>query len=217
MPNKPEKEKNLESQGRKKLLFLFGMYSYFENIFFIITNLLPHPVRILFFKLMFKKLGKNVFIDHWCYFRYPYQICIGDNVTINRKCSFFGSYFNRDTRIVIGNNVAIGTEVKIFAASHHYQSLTLPEYGKSVYIGDNVAIGGGATILPGVKIGEGAFIGAGAVVTRDIPPWSVAAGNPAKVINKRIVESGTNDGSAQHLQQSSTIQNTFTDNEYITR
>ena len=89
--------------------------------------------------------------------------------------------------IVIGNNVAIAPEVKIFSASHDYQDISLPDYGEGIYIEDYVWIGGGAIILPGVKIGKGSVIGAGSIVTHDIPDWSVAVGNPARVIKKRVL------------------------------
>lgn len=58
------------------------------------------------------------------------------------------------------------------------------EYGKEVVIGDNVWIGGNTVVCPGVRIGDNVVIGAGSVVTKDIPDWSVAAGNPCKVIRK---------------------------------
>lgn len=177
----------LKMKDRNRSLLLFNCYSYFENIFYVLLNFLPHPVRILFFKIMFNNLGQNAFIDHGCYFRYPHQICIGNNVSINRKCSIFGSYYSKNTRIIIGNNVVIAPEVKIFAASHDYHDINLPDCGEGITISDNVWIGGGVIILPGVKIGEGAVIGAGSIVTRDIPDWSVAAGNPARVIRKRIL------------------------------
>jgi acetyltransferase-like isoleucine patch superfamily enzyme len=179
----------LKKRDRYRSFFLFNCYSYFENFFYTLINFLPHPVRILFLKIVLKKLGHNAFIDHGCYFRYPHQISIGDNVSINRKCSIFGSRFNKNTRIIIGNNVVIAPEVKIFAASHDYHDLDLPDYGEGISISDYVWIGGGAIILPGVNLGKGAVIGAGSVITRDIPDWSVAAGNPARVIKKRILNS----------------------------
>ena len=58
------------------------------------------------------------------------------------------------------------------------------EYGKSVCIGDNVWIGGNSVICPGVTIGSNSVIGAGSVVTKDIPDWCIAAGNPCKVLRK---------------------------------
>jgi acetyltransferase-like isoleucine patch superfamily enzyme len=174
--------------GKSTVHMIFSIYSFFNNLWFIFVNLFPHPVRILFLRLIMKKMGKNVFIDHWCFFRYGSRIYIGDNVAINRNCSIYGSYYDKDTKIVIGDNVAIAPEVKFFAPSHKYQTLDLPDYGESIYIGDHVWIGGGAIILPGVTIGEGAIIGAGSVVTKDIPAWSIAVGNPAKVIKKRVIE-----------------------------
>ena len=58
------------------------------------------------------------------------------------------------------------------------------EYGKEITIGDNVWIGGNAVICPGVHIGDNVVIGAGSVVTKDIPAWSLAAGNPCRVLRK---------------------------------
>ena len=75
----------------------------------------------------------------------------------------------------------------IYTAGHPVHPATrntLYEYGIDVTIGDNVWIGGNVVICPGVTIGDNAVIGAGSVVTKDIPAWSVAAGNPCKVIRK---------------------------------
>ena len=73
-----------------------------------------------------------------------------------------------------GFNIEVGKEF--------FTRRSLYEYGKPVTIGDNVWIGGNAVVLPGVTIGSNSVIGAGSVVTRDVPPWSIAAGNPCKVI-----------------------------------
>ena len=75
----------------------------------------------------------------------------------------------------------------LFAASQDYSRLVLTDKVGDIVIGDYVWIGGGAIILPGVTIGEGSIIGAGSVVSRDIPPYSVAIGSPAKVIKHRTI------------------------------
>lgn len=75
--------------------------------------------------------------------------------------------------------------MSFFAAGHDYTELSLPDTAGSIEVGDYVWIGGRSVVLGGVKIGEGAVIGAGSVVTRDIPPYTVAAGVPAKVIKMR--------------------------------
>jgi maltose O-acetyltransferase len=82
-------------------------------------------------------------------------------------------------------NVACGPGVHIYAATHPLdaeQRIQGPEPAKPVTIGDNVWIGGGAIVCPGVTIGDSSTIGAGSVVTRDIPPNVLAAGNPCRVV-----------------------------------
>jgi acetyltransferase-like isoleucine patch superfamily enzyme len=78
-----------------------------------------------------------------------------------------------------------GPFVSIFAATHETEVQSRRaniEYAREVKIGDDCWIGGHVTILPGVTIGEGCTIGSNSIVTRDVPAWSVAMGNPAKVV-----------------------------------
>lgn len=171
----------------KTKLFLYSIYSYFMNLFYLLMELLPAFARNLVFRLMFRKLGRNCLLDYRTYYRYPSRISIGDNVTVNRDCALYASYMVEGVEIRIGNNVALSPHVRIFAATHDYTRLDLPDTAASVIIGDYAWIGGGTIILPGVTIGEGAVIGAGSVVSRDIPPYSVAVGNPARVIRQREV------------------------------
>jgi len=80
-----------------------------------------------------------------------------------------------------------GPFVSIFAATHETEVQSRREnieYAREVTIGDDCWIGGHVTILPGVTIGEGCTIGAGSIVSRSIPPWSVAIGSPARVVKK---------------------------------
>lgn len=87
----------------------------------------------------------------------------------------------------IGDRVLFGPNVSIFASSHETSILSRRrgvELGLPVTIGDDCWIGGNVIILGGVTIGDGCTIGAGAVVTRDIPAYSVAVGSPAKVVKK---------------------------------
>ena len=90
-------------------------------------------------------------------------------------------------KVTIGENVLLGPHVSIFTAGHpvHPASrATLYEYGIPVTIEDGCWIGGCSVILPGVTIGKCSVIGAGSVVTKNIPPMSIAAGNPCRVIRK---------------------------------
>ncbi|MFA7062341.1 MAG: acyltransferase [Pedobacter sp.] len=92
--------------------------------------------------------------------------------------------------IKIGSNVIMGPGVRIFSENHNYEDISVPirlqgETRKGVVIEDNCWIGSGVTILGGVTIGSGSVIAAGSVVTKNIPPQSIVAGIPAKVIKKR--------------------------------
>ncbi|MDE6853681.1 MAG: sugar O-acetyltransferase, partial [Muribaculaceae bacterium] len=90
-----------------------------------------------------------------------------------------------EARVSIGNHVFIGPNVSIYTACHpldHRERNTGNEWAEPVTIGDSVWIGGSVTIVPGVTIGDGAVIAAGAVVTRDVEPYTLVGGNPAKII-----------------------------------
>jgi len=112
-------------------------------------------------------------------------IKIGNNCTINRFAILYGH-----GGLEIGNDVMIAPNVMIFPQNHIFQDtdVLIREQGIScvgIKIEDNVWLGAGAIILDRVTIGEGAVIGAGSVVTKDIPPYSIATGVPARVIKKR--------------------------------
>lgn len=87
----------------------------------------------------------------------------------------------------IGDNCQFAPNVSIYTAGHPLHPVarnSLYEYGIEVTVGDNVWIGGNTVIMPGVHIGSNTVIGAGSVVTKDIPDWVVAAGNPCRVIRE---------------------------------
>lgn len=90
-------------------------------------------------------------------------------------------------RIEIGENTVISQDVYLCGGTHDYKQSSFPLLRKNIIIGDKVWICAGAFIGPGVTIGEGAIIGARAVVTKDVEPWTIVGGNPAKFIKKRAI------------------------------
>ena len=117
-------------------------------------------------------------------FELPTRMDIGRNIHIGK--GFFANYdsiFLDDAPINIGDNVMIGPRVSILTAGHptvpEIRNINL-EFAHAITIGDNVWIGGSATVCPGVTIGEGAIVGAGAVVTRDVPANTIVTGVPAR-------------------------------------
>ena len=116
------------------------------------------------------------------YCDYGFNIEVGRNFFANYNCTMLDV-----AKITIGDNCFMASNVAVYTAGHpiHPDSRnSMYEYGIPVTIGDNVWIGGNTVICPGVTIGSNCVIGAGSVVTRDIPDWSVAAGNPCRVIRK---------------------------------
>ena len=88
-------------------------------------------------------------------------------------------------RVTIGNNAIISDGAYLCTAEHDITDRGFQLQTKPITIGDCAWIAARAIVLPGVTIGEGAVVAAGAVVTRDVPAWTVVAGSPAKVVKKR--------------------------------
>lgn len=173
-------------------IFLYGIYSWVTNLLWLLLNLMPFPVRNLFFRLALQKYGKGSFVDYGCYIRYPSRVSIGQYVAVNRDCRFFASHFFRNVTIRIEDHVAIAPGVTMFAAGHDYHLYNLPDIAKSITIEKYVWIGGNSTILPGVTVGEGAVVAAGSVVTKNVGPYTVVGGNPARFIKKREMREQNN-------------------------
>lgn len=126
--------------------------------------------------------GHDVWIEPPFYCDYGSNITLGDRVFFNFNCVILDV-----AAVQIGSGVLFGPAVQIYAATHPLSAAerrTGLESGKAVEIGDDVWVGGGAIICPGVRIGAQSVIGAGSVVTRDIPERVFAAGNPCRVIRQ---------------------------------
>lgn len=129
--------------------------------------------------------GEGVWIEPPFYCDYGTNITLGERVFFNFNCVVLDV-----APVRIGSGVLFGPAVQVYAATHPLGARergTGLEYGKPVEIGDDVWVGGGAIICPGVRVGARAVVGAGSVVTRDIPAGVLAAGNPCRVI-REIVE-----------------------------
>lgn len=128
--------------------------------------------------------GKSdrAFVNPPFYCDYGTNIQVGKNFFANYNCMIINV-----ARVRIGDNCQMAPNVAIYTAGHPIHPVSrnsMYEYGKEVTIGDNVWIGGNTVICPGVHIGDNVVIGAGSVVTKDIPDWTVAAGNPCRVLRQ---------------------------------
>lgn len=131
---------------------------------------------------LFGALGFDFVIRPPFYCDYGCHIFAGDRLFINYDCTILDC-----NTVHLGNDVLIGTKVQIYTAYHPTDPeirLTGEELAAPISIGDNVWIGGGVIVCPGVSIGSNVTIGAGSVVTKDIPSNVVAVGNPCRVIKR---------------------------------
>lgn len=114
-------------------------------------------------------------------------LVIGNNVGIAQNC-----FIQVRGKVKIGNNVIFGPGVSIFSENHNFSDLEVPialqgETRKGVNVENGVWIGSRAVVLDGVTIGEGSIVAAGSVVNKDVPPYSIVGGVPAKIIKNRII------------------------------
>ena len=158
-----------ERQKTKELVRLYNL-----------TEAAPERQTIL--QQLLGQIGQNSIIEPPFYCTYGQNIHIGDHVFLNFLCTILDC-----NEVHIGHHVMIGPAVQIYTAAHLLQAearIQGWEVAKPIVIEDNVWIGGGAILLPGVRIGRNAVVGAGAVVPRSVPANTVVAGNPARVIRE---------------------------------
>lgn len=163
------------------------MKDFLNDLFHFVLSIIMwipcHPLRRLVCKLVMREFHNSSSIRRNVDLRSPQRISIGSFCNINKHCVLDG----RGT-LIIGNNVDIANDVHIWTEQHDYNSPHFTAVASPVVIKDYVWIASRATVLPGVTLGQGAVVACGAVVTKDVPDYSVVAGVPARVIGKRNEE-----------------------------
>lgn len=140
-------------------------------------------VRALCGRLILEHCGKNVNIERGAQFSSAVRLGDNSGIGINARV---------EAHVTIGNDVMMGPDCMLFTANHTVSDPTIPmrrqgfDAPRPIVIEDDVWIGARVIILPGVRVGKGSVIGAGSVVTRDVEPYSIVAGNPARFIRSRL-------------------------------
>jgi len=168
-PADPELVRDREEARRKVLVYNQTLETEVEK-------------RIQILKDLLGSTGGNIYMQPNIRFDYGYNTYVGENFYANFDCTFLDV-----CEIRIGDNCMLGPNVHIYTATHPinpFERNSGKEYGKPVNIGDNVWIGGGSIINPGVTIGDNVVIASGSVVTKDVPANVVVGGNPAKIIKQ---------------------------------
>ncbi len=133
------------------------------------------------------RTGRNAAISPDASFANPERILIGDNVRIGSRCHIWAG--PSQGRIILGDDALLGPDVLLTAATYRFNDGSpVTEQAmneRDIVLGKDVWLGAKVVVLPGVSIGDGAVVGASAVVTKDVPPMAIVAGNPARVIGLR--------------------------------
>jgi len=147
------------------------------------SSIIPLPLRCYYFGFFGIKIGRSSTIHRKVKFFHVGKFIMGENSTIN-----FGCYLDNRRGIFIGNNVGIAHNTKIYTLGHDLNDPHFKTKGAPVIIEDNVFVFSNCLIMPGVTLKEGAVILNGSVITKDVDPYTIVGGNPAKKIKNRIKE-----------------------------
>lgn len=143
-----------------------------------------HGLRLWCYRHLFKiTIGPHTSVHRLCRFYRPSGVTIGAHTVVNREVLLDGR-----SGLTIGDNVSISEGAVLLTLEHDPNSPTFENRGASVVIHNRAFIGTQAMILPGITIGEGAIVAARAVVTRDVAPYTIVAGVPARLIGERTRE-----------------------------
>jgi maltose O-acetyltransferase len=155
-----------------------------ETFIILILSFIPiGAFRLMIVKLSGVIIGKNTRINMGVRLYDPNNIVIGEDCVVGEGVVLDG----RD-KLIIGDHVDIASEVMIYNSQHDINSDKFEAVSSPVAVGDYVFIGPRAILLPGVTVGEGAVIAAGAVVTKDVEPYTIVGGVPAKPIGERNIK-----------------------------
>lgn len=151
---------------------------------YVLGGRLAQKIRYLVCRPCFARCGKQVNVEAGAFFHSGAQISIGHNSGIGCRARIMG-------RVTIGDHVMMGEDVLILTRNHRFDDISIPmgvqgfAEEKPVHIGNDVWIGSRVVILAGVTVGDGAILAASAVVTKDVAPYAIVGGNPARVIRFR--------------------------------
>jgi putative colanic acid biosynthesis acetyltransferase WcaF len=145
------------------------------------------PWRVLLLKLFGARISGRPFVSNSARVKFPWNLILEDHACLSPGCNVYNL-----APITLKARCTIAQEVYLCAGTHDFSKPSLPLMVGEITVGEDAFVGVRALVLPGVEIGPGAIVGAGAVVTRDVSPWTVVAGNPAKPIKQRNFTPDTN-------------------------
>ncbi|HEY0651879.1 MAG TPA: acyltransferase [Chryseosolibacter sp.] len=169
--------------------FLRELFEWFQAFVSVLPGVIGKYARRALFKLFARKVGCSLYVGLRVRIQNPSNIEFGNNVGINDGV-WIAANKNKQARIVIGDNALIGPYTVIHSGNHVFKDPSIPIYYQGfsfepIVIGEDVWIAANCTVLAGVTIGKGAVVAAGCVVNKNVEPYTVVGGVPARVIGKR--------------------------------
>ncbi len=157
-----------------------GLWACFQLPFWSATPRGLTGLRIALLRLFGASIGEGCRVNCGVRVWEPWNLVMGNYAVLGDSVEVYNL-----ARIDIGSNSVISQKTYLCSATHDYTDTSFPLYSKPIFIGSSVWIASGAFVGPGVTLGDGAVIGACSVVTGDMPPWTVSAGNPCRPIKPR--------------------------------
>jgi acetyltransferase-like isoleucine patch superfamily enzyme len=172
MPTPP-----LHASSRLKRFCVAAAYFLFNNV---VGKWPSYSLRAAYARgILGLKIGPGAALHMHCFIT-GRRISVGERTVINRGC-----YLDGRGGLTLGSDVSVSPDCYLLSLTHDPRDPGFAAQARPVSIGDRAWIGARALILPGVTVGEGAIVGAGAVVTRDVEPFAIVAGNPARKVGER--------------------------------
>lgn len=156
---------------------------YFTSLLFFRSGLMPaSKLLVVLLRLFGSRIGRDVRIKPFVNIKYPWKLTIGDHCWIGEHC-----WIDNLAEVYLGKNVCLSQGAMILTGNHNYRKATFDLITRSVRIGDGAWIGCRAVVCPGVEVASHAVLTVGSVASKDLEPYSVYRGNPAKKIRERTM------------------------------
>ena len=154
-----------------------------ELVYLFLFRWTPKPLfrwRSYLLRLFGARIEGTAFVASSAQIKMPWNLILGNRSCIGSNVQLYNLDF-----ITIGSRATIAQETYLCTGTHQFESPNLPLVVGKINVGADAFVGARAFVNPGINIGPGAVVGACSVVTRDIPPWTISAGNPSRVIGNR--------------------------------
>ncbi len=149
---------------------------------FLIVPRPMHGLRCWILRAFGARVGRGVQIYSTVRVFFPWNLIVGDHVAIGDRVEIYNL-----GELRIGHRATISQGVYLCGGTHDFESARMELVKRDIHVGDDAWVCAQAFLSPGVTVGDGAVVGARSVVTRDVAPWTIVAGNPARRIRDRVI------------------------------